>query len=56
MGQLLGLMNERIGKLEMCENRVKKLEVRFMDYEGYHYFVERMLPYIKSTQKTLPDT
>lgn len=45
VGQQLGLMNQRIGKLELCENRVKKLEVKLLDYEGRYYFVERMLPW-----------
>ncbi len=45
VGQILGLMNERIGKLEVCENRVKELQKQANKYEGWYYFVERMLPW-----------
>jgi hypothetical protein len=42
LGQQIGLMNERLGKLELCENRVKKLEARLQDYEGRSFFLDRL--------------
>lgn len=42
VGQHIALMSDRIGKLEVCENRVKQLQKKADTYEAWHFFLKEM--------------
>jgi chromosome segregation ATPase len=48
VGQQIALMNERIGRLEVCENRVKQLQKEANNHEGWYYFLIEMNKYYQT--------
>jgi hypothetical protein len=42
VGQHLALMNDRIGKLEVCENRVNQLHHKANTHEAWYFFLKQL--------------